>query len=100
MENETVKIEKKEIVRMLKDLEYMVVSLDRIGATHVEVSKEIFNKYLSDFIIDWDVTNKLSSMRSFLSSFFSEELGDDDMDELEREMQDVQYWSVKNRNPN
>ena len=100
MTNEKVSYLKKDIIKVLEDLNMIVVSLDRIGSeygicrdgkTDVEL-----NALLADFIFDWDVDRKLANARKVLEEAFSYELGDDDMDELEREFKDLQYWSMKN----
>lgn len=81
----------------------MVVSLDRIGSEYSEgegkKSNEELNYLLADFIFEWEVFRKLAHARKILDSAFSSELGDDDMDKMEREFQDLQYWSINNPKP-
>ncbi|MGI9056406.1 MAG: hypothetical protein ACR2F2_11455 [Pyrinomonadaceae bacterium] len=100
MEDEIVSYTKKDIIKVLAYLEMMVVSLDRIGSEYGEwedrKSEEELNSLLADFIFEWRVTGRLAKARMILSSAFSSELGEDDMDELEREFKDLQYWSMKN----
>ena len=50
---------------------------------------------MADFVIESSLAGKMAEARKIFSSRFSDELGDDDMDELEREMQDIKYWSLK-----
>jgi hypothetical protein len=38
---------------------------------------------------------RLAPARRILDGALSRELGEDDMDELEREFQDIRYWSGK-----
>jgi hypothetical protein len=57
------------------------------------------NSILADFIFEWRVLGRLAKARMILDSAFSRELGEDDMDELEREFKDLQYWSMKNPKP-
>ncbi len=51
------------------------------------------------FIVDWDVFGRLATARRILDSYFSRTLGSDGMDELERELQDTQFWSFGDRSP-
>jgi hypothetical protein len=43
------------------------------------------------------VTQRLAKVRHILSSQFDDELGDDDMDDIERAMVDLKYWSPTNK---
>jgi hypothetical protein len=100
---EKVCYDKELMIGMLRDINLMVVSLDRIGSEYGEwedrPDEAELNQWLADFIFEWKIPEKLSLIRMHLSDQFSYELGDDDMDELERECQDLQYWSRKNRQP-
>ena len=103
MEDETVTYKRRDIINILRDLEMIVVSLDRIGSAEAELlemgkPEHEVNSILSDWFDDWDVFRKLALARRILDEAFSRELGDDDMDELEREFQDLQYWSRPNVN--
>ncbi len=81
----------------------MVVSLDRIGSQYSEhegrKSDEELNALLADFIFGWSVDIKLANARKVLDTAFSRELGNDEMDELEREVKNLRYWSIKNLSP-
>ena len=57
------------------------------------------DKILLEFLDKWNVWNKLSKARSILDKYFSYALGDDDMGELEREFQNLEYWSFEYREP-
>jgi len=80
------------IVGVLRDLNQIVVSLARIGSASAQMTKPEFDTALAAFVFDWDVTQKLAHARAVLSEPFSHELGPDDMEELEREMEGVSYW--------
>ena len=103
MTDEKVFYFKKDIIKVLEDLNMIVVSLDRIGSEYSEhegrKNDEELNALLTDFIFDWDVNRKLAKARKVLDAAFSRELGDGDMDELEREFQGLQYWSITNSKP-
>lgn len=89
---------KKEIVEVLRVLEEIVVSLDRIGSGADLQTKEQFNATLAAFIQDHSILKKAAKARRILGDAFPREVGPDDMDELEREMQNVRYWTSRNRN--
>ena len=100
MEEEIISYRKKDIIKILAYINMMVVSLDRIGSHYEDCeSVEEYHALSSNFLDEWKVAPKLSRIRTILSDPFSYELGDDDMDELEREFQDLEYWSIKNLSP-
>ena len=100
MDEEIVSYRKKDIIKIFADLEMMVVSLDRIGSYYSECETvEQYHKLSSDFLDDWKILPKLANARKILDGSFSHELGKDDMDELEREFKDLQYWTMKNPKP-
>ena len=104
MDDETVTYKRRDIINILRDLNLIVVSIDRIGSVEAELREKGKPEnegiaLLSDFFQDWGVFRKLASARMILGDAFSRELGDDEMDELEREFQDLQYWSVSEPKP-
>ncbi len=100
MSDEKVSYRRKDIIKILADLNIMVVSLDRIGSYYSD-SKTIeeYHAISSNFLNEWKIAPRLAKMRAVLNTAFSHKLGDDDMDELEKEFQDLQYWSMKNPKP-
>ena len=100
MNDEKVTYRKKDIIKILADLNMIVVSLDRIGSYYSECkSIEEYHALSSNFLDEWKILPKLAQARKILDSAFSRELGEDDMGELEREFKDLQYWSMKNPKP-
>ncbi len=100
MKNEKIFYRRKDIIKILADLNVMVVSLDRIGSYYSECGNiEEYHALSSNFLDEWKILPKLTNARKILNSAFSSEFGDDDMDELEREFQGLQYWSMKNPKP-
>ena len=47
------------------------------------------------FIDDNQVTHRLASLRTTISAKFNLELGSDDMDDIERALQDITYWKPR-----
>ncbi|MEO8072726.1 MAG: hypothetical protein ABI686_05715 [Acidobacteriota bacterium] len=103
MTDEKVFYHKEDIVKILADLNMIVVSLDRIGAEYSEYdgrkSEEQLNALLANFVFGWSVDRKLAKARKILDTGFSRKLGEDELDELERKFRDLQYWSIKNPKP-
>ncbi|HSI62199.1 MAG TPA: hypothetical protein VLE43_03750 [Candidatus Saccharimonadia bacterium] len=90
--------DRKEVIQVVRLLNELVVSLDRIGAAWV--SKEEGSATLADFVVQHRILQKCAEARAIMEGPFSRELGPDDMDELEREMEDVPYWSsIKSMEP-
>ncbi len=85
--------DKDSIVKILKDINEFVVSLDQINKVYHEFGDSAWQEELIHFINERKLSQRLAHVRSVLSGPFSNELGDDDMDELEREMSDVNYWT-------
>jgi hypothetical protein len=99
MSKRTLEYDRDAILGLLRNLNQLVVSLDRIGSSAADMSREETNATLKDFISEWGVLGKLAQARRVLSEPFSDEPGPDGMDELEREMQAVEYWSFSRRLP-
>ena len=84
-----------EVLQVLRLLEELVVSLDRIGShTHDKTPAERA-LVLENFIQTHDIFRKAAKARAILSEPFPTTLGADDMEELEREIQGINYWMAK-----
>ena len=90
-----VSYSKIEVIKILKDINEFVVSMDQINKIHHDHTEEEWGDALLDYLHENKVSERLSQIRSILSKPFSNEVGEDDMDELEREMESVNYWSYK-----
>jgi hypothetical protein len=88
-----------EIVQVLRDLNILVVSIDRIGSYTHDMSSSEAATLLDEFLDAWDVWPRLVRARRLLSAPFSTELGPDDREELERELEGTPYWSPSRRHP-
>jgi hypothetical protein len=85
---------RKQIIQVLRTLNELVVSLDRIGSASYEMTKEQNDAALHDFVRRHNIFRKTADARRILSAPFSTAVGADGMDELEREMQRIRYWKV------
>ncbi|MEO6994398.1 MAG: hypothetical protein ABI273_12260 [Lacunisphaera sp.] len=88
---------RQKIIEVLRTLNELVVSIDRIGSAAYDQTKKEHDAALAAFIQKHDIFKKAASARRILSEPFSTKLGPDDMDELEREMEGVQYWEPKRK---
>ncbi|WP_444957165.1 hypothetical protein [Microbulbifer sp. ZKSA002] len=86
---------KEEILSVLRDINEFVVSLDQMNKVHHEFGEEAWKDEIIDYFQSARVSDRLAQVRSMLSKPFPSEIGPDDMDDLEREMQGVQYWTFK-----
>jgi hypothetical protein len=89
----TVSYPRESIIETLRTLNILVVSLDQIGSASHGVPKEKADAMLAEFIRDHEIFKKVAAARRILSDPFSRKVGADGMDELEREFQDVRYWT-------
>jgi hypothetical protein len=96
---EYIRIKKKDAIEMIRDISIIIVSLDRIGSYGSRIDEQTLNNIIAEFIITWSACPKLARIRTIISDEFSDELGPDDMDELERALEGTPYWSWNNREP-
>ena len=86
---------RKQVLEVLRTLNELVVSLDQLGSA--ETTKHEHDSAISDFIQRHHIFRKAARARRILSEPFPTAVGADGMDELEREMQDIQYWRDRRR---
>lgn len=59
------------------------------------ISKEIFLSYFketTEFIDNNNITHRLAKIRKIITEKFNDALGNDDMDDIEREMVKIKFW--------
>lgn len=88
-----VKFSKSELIEVLRDLDMIVVSLQRIESNYAGGDRDTYDRVINEFMQQWDVTRRMNKIRNTLSQHFSRQRDEYDMDELTREMVDVSYWS-------
>jgi hypothetical protein len=86
---------RKQIIKVLRTLNELVVSLDRLGS--VEMTKQVRQVAVADFIQRHKIFQKAARACRILSEPFPTTRGADDMDELEQEMLHVRYWNGEKR---
>ncbi len=95
--NNKIKLSEEEALKIIVDLDQIVVSLDKIKSHFTEDSDfQKHDKTLSDYIINEKVNQTLAQIRGLLSSKFSLSVGEDDMDDLERACSTNRYWTPEN----
>ncbi|OPC03679.1 hypothetical protein BAS09_08355 [Elizabethkingia ursingii] len=95
--NNKIKLSEEEAVKIIVDLDQIVVSLDKIKSHFAEDSNfQKHDKTLSDYIINEKVNQTLAQIRGLLSSKFSLSIGEDNMDDLERACSTNRYWTPEN----
>lgn len=99
-ENENITLSGKEAIEILKEIEFIFISLHKIGSAYAKpvrekLSDDEYDSYCKEttkFIDENGIQERLAFIRRVISDKFNDELGDDDMDDIEREMQDITYW--------
>lgn len=90
--NKRVDYDKTKVIQVLRWLEEIVPSFDRIGSCAAETTPFVLAQMTNDFIKDWEVFRKLLEARRILAEPFSK-------DEQEDMMAGVPYWRLDARLP-
>lgn len=92
--NQKITLTGQEALDALKEVEYILISLHKMGSFYAEKpgALEEYRKSTTDFIDDCSVTQRLSKVRRIISQHFDDSLGDDEMDDLERHFSDLEFW--------
>lgn len=76
----------------LAELEFMLISLHKIGSYYMDIPVEANNAATTAFIDNNHITHRLAKIRSIISEPFDPSLGDDDMDDIERRVCQIEFW--------
>ncbi|MDQ9021906.1 hypothetical protein RFI02_12400 [Acinetobacter sichuanensis] len=96
--NKTLCYSGDELVEVLKEIEYILISLHKLGAHYAETLPSSYLEYADEttkFIDDNNISEKLANIRKILSSKFDNSLGVDDQDDLERAFEKLEYWKPR-----
>lgn len=93
--NEKIVYDGEDMVNILKELDYILVSLHQMGSYYSDKSdnKQEYERETTQFIDETAVCERLAAIRAKLSESFDRSLGEDDMDDLERACMDIEYWT-------
>ena len=95
VDNKEIKYSGEDIVNVLKEIEYILQSLHHQGSYYADDFEQKKNEYEKEtcaFIDNSLVSDRLSKIRMKLTSGFNLEPGDDEMDDLEREFENLEHW--------
>lgn len=94
-ENEKVTYEGMQVALILKELDFILVSLHKIGSYYAEdirINREQYEKETTQFIDNSFVCPRLAKIRSVLSQKFDRQEDEDGLDDLERICEQIPYW--------
>lgn len=98
--NEKIVLSGKEAIKILKEIEVILISLHDMGSYYMDKDIREYEKETTRFVDEWKITHRLAKIRGVLSGKFDNTLGDDDMDDLERSMEKLKYWEKPGDIPN
>jgi hypothetical protein len=87
----TTCIRSKDAIKALTDLEFIVVSLDHIGAS--SPSKEDRKKYLYDFVVKSNIARRLAAMRGVMDVAVDAASSPKERELLQRRFEKMKTWS-------
>lgn len=88
-----------EAISILCDLEYVLISLGNIGRYYHcnavgQHARADYCEETTRFIDERRITHKLAEMRAILAGKFETAVGEDDMDDLERAVENIRVWEA------
>lgn len=90
--NKKIIIDGEDALEALADIEFILISLHKMGSYYSDKPVEDYQKATTNFIDNEKVTQKLAKIRRIISASFDPTLGDDDMDDIERHVEKIQFW--------
>jgi hypothetical protein len=99
--NKKITISGKSALRILTEVEYMMISMRNIAIHYYDnvddpenVDPIAYANEITNFVDDQKVVERLCSIRRILSERFDHKVGKDDMDDTERAMENLPYWKT------
>jgi hypothetical protein len=93
MKKTTISLNQEEVTRILADLEFLVVSLDRIGSA--ELAEDVRKAELYDFIIEGDVFKRLAAIRKSILIRLDQTDSPRKRRAIESTLEKVKPWKLK-----
>ncbi|WP_277761598.1 hypothetical protein [Pseudomonas sp. A34-9] len=90
--NKQIIVNGKDALEVLADIEFILISLHKMGSYYADKPVEDYRKATTDFIDNEKVTQRLAKVRKIISKNFDSTLGDDDMDDIERHLEEIKFW--------
>ncbi|WP_085657124.1 hypothetical protein [Pseudomonas sp. B11(2017)] len=91
-ENKKIVLSGEDALEALAEIEFILISLHKIGSYHADKPTEEYRKATTDYIDDENITQRLAKIRKIISSSFDSTIGEDDMDDIERHMENINFW--------
>ncbi|MCU1773972.1 hypothetical protein [Pseudomonas sp. 13B_3.2_Bac1] len=89
--NKKIVLNGEDALEVLADIEFILISLHKMGSYYSDKPIEDYQKATTDFIDNEGVTQRLARVRKIISKNFDSTLGDDDMDDIERHMEGIKF---------
>lgn len=93
--NKRIVIAGKALLDALAEIEFVLISLHKMGSYYGDKPVEEYQRVTTEFIDNEKVTQRLAKVRRIISEGFDSSLGEDDMDDIERRMEGMNFWSPK-----
>jgi hypothetical protein len=87
-----------EVLNVLQEIEFILISLHKIGSYYTETLPNSYEEYAREttsFIDNNNVCDRLANIRKVLSRKFNNDLGVDDMSDIERALENINFWEAK-----
>lgn len=90
--NKKIVIPGESALEALAEIEFILISLHKMGSYYSDKPTEEYQRATTEFIDNEKVTQKLAKVRRIISESFDTTLGTDDMDDIERHMERINFW--------
>ncbi|MBA1232910.1 hypothetical protein G7013_25030 [Pseudomonas viridiflava] len=90
--NRKISLSGDEALEILADIEFILISLHKMGSYYQDKPIEDYQKATTDFIDNEKITQRLARVRKIISENFDSTLGEDDMDDMERHLEGIKFW--------
>ncbi|MDT9678389.1 hypothetical protein F6R97_28190 [Pseudomonas sp. JV414] len=90
--NKKIIIPGESALEALSEIEFILISLHKMGSYYSDKPITDYQRATTEFIDNEKVTQKLAKVRRILSDSFDNTLGEDDMDDIERHMENIKFW--------
>ena len=94
-DNEKITYDGMQVALILKELDFLVVSFDKIGSYYAEeirTNREQYEKEIMQFMDNSLVNPRLAKIRTILTQKFNLQEGEDELDDIERICEQIPYW--------
>jgi hypothetical protein len=96
-DNEEITISGEKLIDALSIIEFFLISFKNITRYYYDnvypnIDRVGYEKEITRFINNKHLIQELARLRAILSENFNDELGIDDMDDIERAMEKIKYW--------